>query len=217
MNYRFALWARLQEHDTADARVRRLFHCRAGTSSRGSDLAPSLHTRDIDALWLGTWHAVWHAPHVQAHQQPRTHADSDGTLLGAPPLIRAIAKDPVLSSVKLIAEPWDCGGYQVGSFPNWDVWAEWNGIYRDVVRRFVKGDEGLKSDFATRISGSADLYHNHNRCAPPALDAYRPISPHLFQPSASFFDTQSAYSSHCVDCVCVRCVGATAWRVIHQM
>lgn len=66
--------------------------------------------------------------------------------------------------VKLIAEPWDCGGlYQVGGFPNWDVWGEWNGKYRDDVRRFIKGDAGMKSAFATRIAGSADLYHVNNR------------------------------------------------------
>jgi len=66
--------------------------------------------------------------------------------------------------VKLIAEPWDCGGlYQVGGFPNWDVWGEWNGKYRDDVRRFVKGDNGMKPAFATRLSGSADLYHVNQR------------------------------------------------------
>lgn len=90
-------------------------------------------------------------------------ADSRGELLQSPPLIRAIAKDPVLSKTKLIAEPWDIGGYQVGSFPNWDVWAEWNGIFRDTLRRFFRGDPGLKKDLATRLSGSADLYHKNNR------------------------------------------------------
>ncbi len=74
--------------------------------------------------------------------------------------------------VKLIAEPWDCGGlYQVGGFPNWDVWGEWNGKYRDDVRRFIKGDAGVKSAFATRISGSADLYHVNNRCPDSNLGA----------------------------------------------
>lgn len=63
----------------------------------------------------------------------------------------------------LIAEPWDLGMYQVGSFPNWDVWAEWNGKYRDDVRRFVRGDAGMKSAFATRVAGSADLYDTHGR------------------------------------------------------
>ncbi len=69
-----------------------------------------------------------------------------------------IHQDPVLSQVKLIAEPWDVGegGYQVGNFPV--LWTEWNGKYRDCVRRFWKGDGGTTSEFATRISGSSDLY-----------------------------------------------------------
>ena len=69
-----------------------------------------------------------------------------------------IHQDPVLSQVKLIAEPWDLGegGYQVGNFPV--LWSEWNGKYRDCVRRFWKGDGGVASEFATRISGSSDLY-----------------------------------------------------------
>ena len=69
------------------------------------------------------------------------------------------------AQVKLLAEPWDCGGlYQVGSFPNWDVWGEWNGKFRDDVRRFVKGDRGTKAAFATRLAGSADLYNVNKRC-----------------------------------------------------
>ena len=69
-----------------------------------------------------------------------------------------IHQDPILSQVKLIAEPWDLGegGYQVGNFPV--LWSEWNGLYRDCVRRFWKGDGGGASEFATRISGSSDLY-----------------------------------------------------------
>ncbi|XP_051124613.1 isoamylase 3, chloroplastic isoform X2 [Andrographis paniculata] len=89
---------------------------------------------------------------------------TDGSPLNAPPLVRAIAKDSVLSRCKLIAEPWDCGGlYLVGKFPNWDRWAEWNGIFRDDVRRFIKGDSGMKGSFATRIAGSADLYKVNKR------------------------------------------------------
>lgn len=74
-----------------------------------------------------------------------------------------IHQDPVLSQVKLIAEPWDVGpgGYQVGNFPI--GWTEWNGKYRDTVRRFWKGDGGLASEFATRISGSSDLYQQSGR------------------------------------------------------
>jgi glycogen operon protein len=75
----------------------------------------------------------------------------------------AVAQDPMLSSVKLIAEPWDIGmgGYQVGGFP--PGWAEWNGKYRDTVRKFWKGDEGQLADFASRVSGSADLYDQRGR------------------------------------------------------
>ncbi|KAL5704103.1 isoamylase [Ranunculus cassubicifolius] len=89
---------------------------------------------------------------------------TDGSPLSAPPLVKAIAKDDILSRCKIIAEPWDCGGlYLVGSFPNWDRWAEWNGKYRDDIRRFIKGDSGMKGNFATRVAGSADLYKVNNR------------------------------------------------------
>lgn len=74
-----------------------------------------------------------------------------------------IHQDPTLAGVKLIAEPWDVGdgGYQVGNFPV--LWAEWNGKYRDTVRRFWKGDSGQLSDFAYRLTGSSDLYQNDGR------------------------------------------------------
>jgi isoamylase len=74
-----------------------------------------------------------------------------------------IHQDPVLADVKLIAEPWDVGdgGYQVGQFPI--LWAEWNGKYRDTVRKFWKGDEGQLSDFAYRLTGSSDLYQYDGR------------------------------------------------------
>ncbi|XP_077212723.1 isoamylase 3 [Tasmannia lanceolata] len=89
---------------------------------------------------------------------------TDGSPLNAPPLVKAIAKDPALSRCKIIAEPWDCGGlYLVGRFPNWDRWAEWNGKYRDDIRRFIKGDSGMKGNFATRVAGSSDLYQVNKR------------------------------------------------------
>ena len=74
-----------------------------------------------------------------------------------------IHQDPVLSQVKLIAEPWDVGegGYQVGNFPV--LWAEWNGKYRDEVRRFWKGDEGRVGEIAYRLTGSPDLYQHSGR------------------------------------------------------
>jgi isoamylase len=74
-----------------------------------------------------------------------------------------IHQDPIISQVKLIAEPWDlgAGGYQVGNFPV--LWTEWNGKYRDTVRRFWKGDGGVVSELATRLSGSSDLYGHSGR------------------------------------------------------
>jgi isoamylase len=74
-----------------------------------------------------------------------------------------IHQDPVISKVKLIAEPWDLGpgGYQVGNFPI--QWSEWNGKYRDCVRKFWKGDPGILPEFATRVSGSSDLYEWSSR------------------------------------------------------
>ncbi len=83
----------------------------------------------------------------------------DGTVLKNPPLLESLAYDPVLANTKLIAEAWDAAGlYQVGSFPSWGRWAEWNGIYRDDIRKFVKGDAGMTSPLATRLLGSPDLY-----------------------------------------------------------
>jgi len=88
----------------------------------------------------------------------------DGVALANPPLVELIAMDPVLANVKLIAEAWDAAGlYQVGSFPSWGRWAEWNGRFRDDLRRFVKSDPGLVPSLATRLSGSADLYRGSGR------------------------------------------------------
>ncbi|MBN1532543.1 MAG: glycogen debranching protein GlgX [Spirochaetes bacterium] len=83
--------------------------------------------------------------------------DQDGTILSNPPILRRIEEDPILRNTKIIAEAWDAAGaYQVGNFPG--RWAEWNGKFRDDVRRFWRGDRGSAGDFATRITGSSDLY-----------------------------------------------------------
>lgn len=83
----------------------------------------------------------------------------DGTPMNQPPLLRSLAFDSILGNVKLIAEAWDAGGlYQVGSFPSWKRWAEWNGRYRDDMRCFLKGDEGMARIAAQRMIGSPDLY-----------------------------------------------------------
>ena len=85
--------------------------------------------------------------------------DRWGTPLSNPPLLESLAFDPVLAKCKLIAEAWDAGGLnQVGSFPGYGRWAEWNGKYRDCVRRFLKGDPGLVGEMGQRLQGSPDLY-----------------------------------------------------------
>ncbi len=87
-----------------------------------------------------------------------------GTVLSSPPVVERISKDPVLSRVKLIAEAWDAAGlYQVGSFPAWKKWAEWNDKFRDELRRYIRGDAGVIPVVATRIAGSADLYRPSKR------------------------------------------------------
>jgi len=88
--------------------------------------------------------------------------DQSGNILANPPLIEHIEADPVLAGTKIIAEAWDAAGaYQVGTFPG--RWAEWNGKFRDDVRRFWRGDSGSVGNFATRITGSSDLYRNSLR------------------------------------------------------
>ncbi len=85
--------------------------------------------------------------------------DPFGAPMSNPPLLESLAFDPILAKCKLIAEAWDAGGlYQIGSFPAYGRWAEWNGKYRDCVRRFLKGDTGLTGELADRIAGSPDLY-----------------------------------------------------------
>ncbi len=85
--------------------------------------------------------------------------DQNGEPLMNPPLLESLASDPVLAKTKLIAEAWDAGGlYQVGSFPAYGRWAEWNGRYRDCVRKFLRGDTGQLSEMASRVVGSPDLY-----------------------------------------------------------
>ena len=93
--------------------------------------------------------------------------DRNGNIMPNPPLVESIAEDPMLAETKIIAEAWDAAGaYQVGSFGDlrWPDttrdkrWAEWNGRYRDDLRRFWRGDAGTLGSFATRLSGSSDLY-----------------------------------------------------------
>ena len=86
--------------------------------------------------------------------------DQYGAPMNNPPLLESLAHDPVLGKCKLIAEAWDAGGlYQVGSFPCWGRWAEWNGKYRDDLRKFLKGEPGMIGAMVQRLQGSPDLYN----------------------------------------------------------
>ncbi|MGK2857104.1 MAG: glycogen debranching protein [Thermoanaerobaculia bacterium] len=88
----------------------------------------------------------------------------DGRVLADPPLIETIADDPVMADLTLIAEAWDAAGlYQVGTFPAWGRWCEWNGPFRDDVRQFLRGDSGRVPKLASRLAGSSDLYEASGR------------------------------------------------------
>lgn len=87
--------------------------------------------------------------------------NEDGSPMTNAPLLKQLALDPILSNTKLIAEAWDAGGlYQVGTFPSWNRWAEWNGKYRDCLRSYLKGDIWAAPEAVLRIQGSPDLYNS---------------------------------------------------------
>ena len=108
---------------------------------------------------LRYWVAETHVDGVRFDLAAILGRGADGAVLANPPVIEQIAEDPVLRQTALIAEAWDAAGlYQVGHFSCGDRWAEWNGKFRDDVRRFVKSDPGMVSALATRLVGSPDLY-----------------------------------------------------------
>ena len=109
---------------------------------------------------LRHWAAEYHIDGFRFDLASILGRDQNGAPLSNPPLLESLAYDPVLSKCKLIAEAWDAGGlYQVGSFPAYGRWAEWNGKYRDTARKFLKGDAGHIGEIATRVQGSPDLYY----------------------------------------------------------
>ena len=108
---------------------------------------------------LRYWAADYHIDGFRFDLASILGRDPWGTPLANPPLLELLAFDPVLAKCKLIAEAWDAGGlYQVGSFPAYGRWAEWNGKYRDCARKFLKGDLGQVGEMAQRLQGSPDLY-----------------------------------------------------------
>ena len=108
---------------------------------------------------LRYWTTFYHVDGFRFDLASILGRNQDGAPMSNPPLLQSLAFDPILGNVKLIAEAWDAGGlYQVGSFPAWNRWTEWNGKYRDDMRDFLKGDLGRASVAAQRITGSKDLY-----------------------------------------------------------
>jgi len=113
---------------------------------------------------LRFWVADMHVDGLRFDLASILGRDFRGHVLMDPPVVEMISEDSVLSDTKLIAEPWDAAGlYQVGRFPYGRRWSEWNGKYRDDVRRFWKGDAGMAGELATRLCGSSDLYEHTDR------------------------------------------------------
>ncbi len=115
--------------------------------------------RDMVLECLRYWVSEYHIDGFRFDLASILGRDSNGVPLSNPPLLEALANDPILAKTKLIAEAWDAGGlYQVGNFPAYGKFAEWNGKYRDTIRRFLKSEFGCTSDLALRVQGSPDLY-----------------------------------------------------------
>ena len=112
---------------------------------------------------LRYWVSVYHIDGFRFDLASILSRNSEGKPMTSPPLLETLANDPVLGKTKLIAEAWDAGGlYQVGSFPAWGRWAEWNGKYRDCLRRFIKSGCECGPEMLLRIQGSPDLYANRS-------------------------------------------------------
>jgi len=119
--------------------------------------------RDYILDCLRYWVITMHVDGFRFDLASVMERDEDGNLMANPPILQRIAEDPILRGVKLIAEAWDAAGvYQVGHFPG-QRWSEWNGRYRDDVRRFWRGDAGMLGAFASRLCGSADLYQQSDK------------------------------------------------------
>ena len=128
----------------------------AGTGNSVNANHPVVRNHILDALRY--WVIEMHVDGFRFDLASVLGRDGSGNLLANAPLLERIAEDPILRDVKIIAEAWDAAGaYQVGSFSE-RRWAEWNGRYRDDVRRFWRGDDGMLDSFASRICGSADIY-----------------------------------------------------------
>jgi isoamylase len=122
--------------------------------------------RSIVLDCLRYWASEYHIDGFRFDLAAILGRDQNGAPLSNPPLLEMLASDPILAKCKLIAEAWDAGGlYQVGSFPAYGRWAEWNGKYRDTLRKFLKGDLGQVGELSQRLQGSPDLYSSRGATA----------------------------------------------------
>ena len=129
----------------------------SGTGNTLNCNNPIVRNMVLDCLRY--WAAEYHIDGFRFDLAAILGRDPFGAPLPNPPLLETLAFDPVLAKCKLVAEAWDAGGlYQVGSFPAYGRWAEWNGKYRDAARKFLKGEAGLVGEMAQRLQGSPDLY-----------------------------------------------------------
>jgi glycogen operon protein len=136
----------------------------SGTGNTLNCNHPIVRNMVLDCLRY--WASEYHADGFRFDLATILGRAQDGSPLSNPPLLESLAYDPVLAKCKLIAEAWDAGGlYQVGSFPFYGRWAEWNGKYRDTIRKFIKGDEGMIGDLSQRIQGSPDMYQTRGATA----------------------------------------------------
>jgi glycogen operon protein len=120
--------------------------------------------RDLIMTCLRHWVGDMHVDGFRFDLASVLGRDRAGNVMVEPPVVESITEDGVLADTKLIAEPWDAAGlYQVGTFPFGRRWSEWNGKYRDDVRRFWKGDPGFVGALASRLCGSSDLYQGSGR------------------------------------------------------
>jgi isoamylase len=129
----------------------------SGTGNTFNCNHPRVRSLIIDCLRC--WVSEYHVDGFRFDLASIMTRDVDGMPLGDPPLLRGMVDDPVLTNTKLIAEPWDADGlYHLGSFPAYGRWAEWNGFYRDTLRKFLKGDGGQVRSMAQALVGSPNLY-----------------------------------------------------------
>jgi isoamylase len=129
----------------------------SGTGNTLNCNNPVVRNMVIDCLRY--WVAEYHIDGFRFDLASILGRAPNGAPLANPPLLESLAYDPVLGKCKLIAEAWDAGGlYQVGSFPAYGRWAEWNGKYRDCIRKFLKGEPGQVGELASRLVASPDLY-----------------------------------------------------------